>query len=547
MLIEHKNERDGFAIDFNSIRHHINLDTQIVNQILSPKFQSKFFYIHSYGANCWFTPSFPLLLENFVKFLIDSIELDREPSPSSLMKFIHEINPTDYGVCCIEDLLDALVKIDATKQQNIKNKQIFLLKNYLVCNYRDPILNNISIVNEMKSMEIQLIKSFLESTNFSINLEEFYRKFKQKIQSKFNLSGYNYFKNANLLMNYSEEKKFKIYFSQANSDYLQLAHDDLKFIAIGKRLISIYYQLSFLYHSLYTDQNHRDGDNLNFIPIPISMIMANYVRHYSKSKLDFHKNLSKNFEILLLKLFQNRIESRMTLIYTRRNCFLYRFNEEWLKKLIRFSWIYIIGCQNFKVQLKNSFEDFHRRFGFNFSLNLFCSEPIKEIFSLRKSKTDGLIIELNSSKQLPAKIILVMLLHESIVGQSSIDQQPFQWSLEQIDSQFYDHFGISMLYSCSNFLDVQKLETIFAEFKWCFRRFDRYNNVFQLDSEVFKSLISFDESIRCNYCESKHDTQSSVLSTNEQNETFDLIDLDIDSSENALYPRFNSTTQPNLL
>lgn len=262
-----------------------------------------------------------------------------------------------------------------------------------------------------------------------------------------------------------------------------------EFIEIGQRFVLIFDEMAAL--------NNELEDNESNLSISIFELYYNYERRYGSINLEHFgtKNISKLFERILSHFFKMKIHTNYCSIYANANNFLVKFSNNWKLKIIRNILILLFQMPKKVISFENLKEYFENKFSFSFGLSLFCDDLLEDIFIVSKNKENKLNIQLNPLYEFASNCLSIMVLHEKIVfGQTN--ERPI-WTIEQLENEFYDHFGISMAYSSKS---IKYDINLFSTVDWLFE-IDAFKRAIKIRESSFLNEINFNYIPSCNYCE----------------------------------------------
>ncbi|KAH7636530.1 hypothetical protein DERF_002532 [Dermatophagoides farinae] len=458
----------------------------------------KKFNIYSYGYHRIVALNFK---EQALRFMSHLARL--YPFNLSDPNYFDDLDPAFYGACSIEDMITAIdLRPNLVKFIYDKNRRLAL--------FSYPLVQNSAILDEFNVIKTDLKKTLLSMQDFSINCSKFREDFSQLIHKKLNVK-MNYCRLSNLIINHSGGDLEIMTHSLPFHDRLMLSVD-LQLMELGKRFLKIFNEMAVISYgeSEISDHHHNERN----VAIPIYDLIYHYHRRYESFSLDNLgiKSLSKLFEkILVNSSFEN-----YCLIYTSSTIFLNKFSHSWRQRVLHLIFTIIVHhrSSNGMITFDELKQHFHNHLGFSFGLSLFCDQQIGKMIQIIKDDNNELIVKLNQSCEFAAKCLTVMLLHEKIVFPhciSSNNGHPL-WTLDQIENEFYDHFGVSMAYSNpTNGGGQSNLIDSFASFDWLFEIRD-----FQCHTILIKEIDWFHYDLstipRCNYCESQQSEQQKSLS-----------------------------------
>ncbi|OTF78550.1 hypothetical protein BLA29_000498 [Euroglyphus maynei] len=405
------------------------------------------------------------------------------------------LNPAFYGACSIEDMITA-IDMRTSLVANIDDK------NQRLAIFSYSLAQKSVILDEFNAIKEDLKKTLLSMPNFSIDLSKFCEHFSQLIHRKFS-EKIGYCRLSNLVINHSDGDFEIMTHSTPFHDQLMLSVD-LQLQELGKRFLKIFDEMATVSYGESWFSNH----NRKNIAITIYDLIYHYHRRYEAFSLEnlSVESLSKLFE----KILASSCYENYCLIYTSSSIFLNKFSRSWRQRVLHLIFTIIVqyrssdGLITFE-QLKQHFHD-HLRF--SFGLSLFCDPQIGKLIRIVKDVNNELLVQLDPSSEFAAKCLTVMLLHENIVFPHCSNGRHSPWTLEQIENEFYDHFGVSLAYSFPNGGQFNPID-LFISFDWLFEIEDFFHYQTILIKEI--EWFHYDLSIipRCNYCESKqHHHQS---------------------------------------
>nr|XP_027204682.1 meiosis regulator and mRNA stability factor 1-like [Dermatophagoides pteronyssinus] len=459
------------------------------------------FNIYSYGNHRIIALNFE---EQAYQFILEFAKL--YPFDLTDPNYFDNFNIAVYGACSIEDMIAAIdMRTDLVEQIRDKNQRLAIFS-------YPKLVHNSTILDEFDTIKADLKQTLLLMPDFSMDLSKFHEDFSQLIYKKLNIT-ITYCRLSNLIINHSDGD-FEIMVNHLSTlpcpDKLMLSID-LQLQELGKRFVKIFNEMATI---IFGKSCHTNEKN---IAIPIYDLIYHYHRRYKSICLEnlAIKSMPKLFEKILANSFL--CYENYCLIYTTSSIFLKQFSSTWLQCILHFILRITIQYRSFDRMI--TFDEFrqlfHDHFGFSFGLSFFFNLYILKMIRIVKYvNNDDLIVELEPSCEFVAKCLIVMLLHKNIVFPNQHDHHHHQsWTLEQIENEFYDHFGVSLAYSNPNGNHQFNPIELFTSFDWLFE----IEDYFHYQTIKIKEIDSFDYDLnnipRCNYCEYYQEPQHHQLPT----------------------------------